>query len=142
MATSPPCPSLLTSPGTLRALPRPSDRLAPIPPLDSLAAFGLVHLQVIGLLVMMIFAAALTCGPGAAFMAELFPTRIRYTSLSLPYHLTSAWFGGFMPFVASALTARSGDPYAGLWYPVGVATVCLLLTIRFVPETVLLKHDD
>jgi len=116
--------------------------LAPIPALDSLAAVSWVHVQVVGIMLMMVFAAALACGPGAAFMAELFPTRIRYTSLSLPYHLTSAWFGGFMPFVTSALTARSGDPYAGLWYPVGVAAVCLLLAIRYVPETVLMKHDD
>lgn len=116
--------------------------LAPIPPLDSLAAVGWVHVQAVGIMLMMVLAAGLACGPGAAFMAELFPTRIRYTSLSLPYHLTSAWFGGFMPFVTSALTARSGDPYAGLWYPVGVAAICLLLAIRYVPETVLMKHDD
>ena len=116
--------------------------LAPIPPIDSLGAISLTHLQVVGLLLLLIFAAGLACGPGAAFMAELFPTRIRYTSLSLPYHLTSAWFGGFMPFVASALTVRTGDPYAGLWYPVVVAIVCFLLSLKYVPETVLTKHED
>jgi MFS family permease len=116
--------------------------LAPLPPIHSLASLAPAHVQAIGVLLVMIFAAALACGPGAAFLAELFPTRIRYTSLSLPYHLTSAWFGGFMPFVASSLTARSGDPYTGLWYPVAVATVCLLLALRHVPETVLNQHED
>ncbi len=116
--------------------------LAPLTPVDSLTALGLEHLELIALLLVMIFAAALACGPGAAFLAELFPTRIRYTSLSLPYHLTSAWFGGFMPFVASSLTARSGDPYAGLWYPVVVAATCLLLALRYVPETILTRHED
>jgi MFS family permease len=116
--------------------------LAPIPPLDSVTAIGAVHLQALALLVLMIFAAALTCGPGAAFLAELFPTRIRYTSLSLPYHLTSAWFGGFMPFITSALTTRTGDPYSGLWYPVAVCAGCLLLSLKYVPETILNKHED
>lgn len=116
--------------------------LAPIPPIDSFNAISTTHVKVVGLLLLLIFAAGLACGPGAAFMAELFPTRIRYTSLSLPYHLTSAWFGGFMPFVASALTVRTGDPYAGLWYPVIVAAVCFLLALKYVPETVLTKHED
>lgn len=116
--------------------------LAPLPAVDSLAALQADHARAVALLLVMIFAAALACGPGAAFLAELFPTRIRYTSLSLPYHLTSAWFGGFMPFVASSLNARTGDPYAGLWYPVVVAAACLLLAMRYVPETVLNQHED
>jgi MFS family permease len=116
--------------------------LAPLTPVDSLAGLRLEHLEVVGLLLVMVLAAALACGPGAAFLAELFPTRIRYTSLSLPYHLTSAWFGGFMPFVASSLTARSGDPYAGLWYPVVVAAACFVLALRYVPETLLNRYED
>lgn len=116
--------------------------LAPVPPIDSFSAISTTHVQIVGLLLLLIFAAGLACGPGAAFMAELFPTRIRYTSLSLPYHLTSAWFGGFMPFVASALMVRTGDPYAGLWYPVIVAGVCFMLALKYVPETVLTKHED
>ncbi len=115
--------------------------LAPLPPIDSLVSLAPEHVKALALLLGMILAAALACGPGAAFLAELFPTRIRYTSLSLPYHLTSAWFGGFMPFVASSLTARSGDPYAGLWYPVIVATACLLLAWRYVPETLMQEHE-
>ena len=82
---------------------------------------------------------ALLCGipmfPGAAFLVELFPTRIRYTSLSLPYHLTSAWFGGFMPLTAAWLVARTGDIFSGLWYPIAVSGTCLLLSFWLMPET-------
>ncbi len=77
-------------------------------------------------ILLMIIGAALTCGPGAAYLAELFPTRIRYTSLSFPYHITSAWFGGFMPLTATWLVARSGNPLAGVWYPTIISAVCLV----------------
>jgi MFS family permease len=86
-------------------------------------------------IVAMIASAALTAAPGAAFMVELFPTRIRYTSISLPYHLTSAWFGGFMPLTATWLVARTGNLFAGLWYPIGVSGLCLLLALWLMPET-------
>jgi MFS family permease len=77
----------------------------------------------------MIVGAALTCGPGAAYLAELFPTRIRYTSLSFPYHITSAWFGGFMPLTATWLVSRSGNPLAGVWYPTVISLLCLLVLL-------------
>ena len=77
----------------------------------------------------MIAGAALTCGPGAAYLAELFPTRIRYTSLSFPYHITSAWFGGFMPLTATWLVAQTGNPLAGVWYPTLVSLSCLLILL-------------
>jgi MFS family permease len=77
----------------------------------------------------MIVGAALTCGPGAAYLAELFPTRIRYTSLSFPYHITSAWFGGFMPLTATWLVARTGHPLAGVWYPTVISAACLGLLL-------------
>jgi MFS family permease len=83
----------------------------------------------------LIAGAALTAAPGAAFLVELFPTRIRYTSVSLPYHLTSAWFGGFMPFTVTWLVALTANPFAGLWYPIGVSGVCLLLALWLMPET-------
>lgn len=86
-------------------------------------------------IVVMIAAAALTAAPGAAFLVELFPTRIRYTSLSLPYHLTSAWFGGFMPFTVTWLVALTGNRFGGLWYPIGVSGICLLLALWLMPET-------
>ena len=88
-----------------------------------------------GLILSLIVGAGLTCGPGAAWLAEIFPTRIRYTALSVPYHLTSAWFGGFMPLTAAWLVARSGDVLAGLWYPVIVMSSAFVLALWLMPET-------
>ena len=62
-------------------------------------------------------------GPIAALLVELFPTRIRYSSMSLPYHIGNGWFGGFLPFITAALVVRSGDIYYGLWYPIVVARI-------------------
>jgi MFS family permease len=106
-----------------------------VKPLRSPGDLDGLHLALVGCLLAMILGAALTCGPGAGWLAELFPTRIRYTSLSVPYHLTSAWFGGFMPLTAAWLVARSGDVLAGLWYPVVVMGVMFLLALRWMPET-------
>ena len=74
-------------------------------------------------------------GPIAALLVELFPTRIRYTSMSLPYHIGNGWFGGFLPTTAFAMVAATGDIYYGLWYPVVVALVTLAAGIVFLPET-------
>jgi MFS family permease len=74
-------------------------------------------------------------GPMAAFMVELFPARIRYTSLSLPFHIGSGWFGGMLPFVVSAISVAHGNAYFGLWYPVVIAAVSLVVGVLFVPET-------
>jgi len=74
-------------------------------------------------------------GPMAAFMVELFPARIRYTSLSLPFHLGSGWFGGMLPFVVSAMAVENGNVYFGLWYPIVIAGVSLIVGVLFVPET-------
>ena len=106
-----------------------------VTPLRSPGDLDGLHLALVGCLLAMILGAALTCGPGAGWLAELFPTRIRYTSLSVPYHLTSAWFGGFMPLTAAWLVARSGDVLAGLWYPVVVMAVMFVLALRWMPET-------
>ncbi len=106
-----------------------------VKPLRSPADLDGLHLGLVGCLLAMILGAALTCGPGAGWLAELFPTRIRYTSLSVPYHLTSAWFGGFMPLTAAWLVARTGDVLAGLWYPVVVMGVMFVLALRWMPET-------
>jgi hypothetical protein len=105
---------------------------ASLPPISE---FSGTHATLVALLVLLIASAALTCGPGAGFLAELFPTRIRYTSLSFPYHLTSAWFGGFMPLTATWLVARSGDIFAGLVYPIAVTATCFVLTLWLMPET-------
>lgn len=78
---------------------------------------------------------AMVYGPMAAFMVELFPARIRYTSLSLPFHLGSGWFGGMLPFVVSAMAVAHGNVYFGLWYPIVVAAVSFIVGALFVPET-------
>lgn len=74
-------------------------------------------------------------GPIAAWLVELFPTRIRYTSMSLPYHLGNGWFGGFLPVTSFAIVAATGDIYAGLWYPITVALVTTLIGLLFLPDT-------
>ncbi|MCY1443884.1 MFS transporter, metabolite:H+ symporter (MHS) family protein [compost metagenome] len=74
-------------------------------------------------------------GPIAAWLVELFPARIRYTSMSLPYHIGNGWFGGFLPTVAFAMVAATGNIYYGLWYPVVVAVMTAILGTLFLPET-------
>jgi hypothetical protein len=74
-------------------------------------------------------------GPIAAFLVELFPARIRYTSMSLPYHIGNGWFGGMLPLTATAVVAANGDIYAGLWYPVIVAAIGLVFGALFIRET-------
>ena len=80
-------------------------------------------------------AVAMVYGPTAATLVELFPTRIRYTSMSLPYHLGNGWFGGLMPTIAFAMVAGAGHPLQGLWYPVVVAAATLVIGLLFLPET-------
>lgn len=86
------------------------------------------------LLIPVIFATALY-GPQAAALVELFPTRIRYTALSLPYHVGTGWFGGFLPATAFAIVAATGDIFAGLWYPAIVAALSTVIALLFLPET-------
>jgi MFS family permease len=76
-----------------------------------------------------------TYGPVAAVLAEMFPTRIRYTAVSLPYNIGNGWFGGFLPATAFAIVAASGDIYAGLWYPVGLIAMTFVVGVIFLPET-------
>ncbi len=74
-------------------------------------------------------------GPIAAFLVELFPAKIRYTSMSLPYHIGNGWFGGMLPLLATAMVAASGDIYFGLWYPIGVATMTLIIGSLLLKES-------
>ena len=69
-----------------------------------------------------------TYGPVAALLAEMFPPRIRYSSMSIPYHLGTGYFGGFLPFISQYIVARTGDPYAGLWYTWIVVAIALVVT--------------
>ena len=77
----------------------------------------------------------MTYGPVAALLVELFPARVRYTSLSIPYHVGTGYFGGFLPFISQYIVARTGDPFAGLWYTVFVVAAALVITILWLPET-------
>ncbi len=86
-------------------------------------------------LMLMAIPVALTCAPASAYLVELFPTRIRYSAMGLPYHLGNGWFGGFMPFATAALGAHFGNPYAGLYYPIVLAAACGLAAIILMPET-------
>lgn len=87
------------------------------------------------LLVILVVYVTMVYGPIAAWLVELFPARIRYTSMSLPYHIGNGWFGGFLPTVAFALVALTGDIYYGLWYPIIVAVITLIVGALFLPET-------
>ncbi|SDS39737.1 Sugar transporter [Pseudomonas asplenii] len=91
--------------------------------------------MVVLLIVLMILIATMTYGPLAAVMVELFPTRIRYTSMSLPYHIGNGWFGGFLPTVSFALVVYTGDIFYGLWYPVLITGVSLVVGLFCLKET-------
>ena len=80
-------------------------------------------------------AAAALYGPQAAALVELFPARIRYSALSLPYHIGNGWFGGFLPATAFAIVAATGNIYAGLWYPVVIAAIGFVVMLFLLPET-------
>jgi hypothetical protein len=85
----------------------------------------------------MVFVIAATAlfGPIAACLVELFPTRIRYTAMSLPYHIGTGWVGGFVPFTAFAIVAAVGNIYSGLWYPFAFTAISVVVCFLFLPET-------
>jgi MFS family permease len=87
------------------------------------------------LLVIMVIYVTMVYGPIAAFLVEMFPTNIRYTSMSLPYHIGNGWFGGMLPLLATAIVATTGNIYAGLWYPIGVAVMTLVVGLLFLKDT-------
>ena len=91
--------------------------------------------MVVLIMVLLTLIATMTYGPLAAVMVELFPTRIRYTSMSLPYHIGNGWFGGFLPTVSFALVVFTGDIFYGLWYPVVITGVSLVVGMIFLKET-------
>ncbi len=90
---------------------------------------------VIGLILFTQFCTAMVYGPMAAMLVELFPARIRYTSMSLPYHIGNGWFGGLLPTIAFAIVASTGNIYAGIWYPVIIAGFTFVVALFFLPET-------
>ncbi len=84
--------------------------------------------------VMMLYV-ALVYGPIAAFLVEMFPANVRYTSMSFPYHIGNGWFGGLLPLFATAYVAYTGNIFAGIWYPVIFAAICAVFGIAFLRET-------
>jgi hypothetical protein len=92
-------------------------------------------LQVVLAIIVIGMLSGMTFGPVAALLVELFPARVRYTSLSVPYHIGTGYFGGFLPFISQYIVARTGDPFAGLWYTVAVVTMALIVTLFGLPET-------
>lgn len=91
--------------------------------------------MVIAILALLVIYVSMVYGPIAAALVELFPTRIRYTSMSLPYHIGNGWFGGLLPTISFALVAQNGNIYYGLWYPVVVAGATFVIGALFLPET-------
>jgi hypothetical protein len=91
--------------------------------------------RVIGILFILMLYVTMVYGPIAAMLAELFPTRIRYTSMSLPYHIGNGWFGGFLPTTSFAIVAATGDIYSGLWYPIVIAAMTLVIGMICLRET-------
>jgi len=91
--------------------------------------------MVVLLLFVLVVYVTMVYGPIAAMLVELFPARIRYSAMSLPYHIGNGWFGGFLPTTAFAMVAATGDIYYGLWYPIAIAGVTLVIGLFFLPET-------
>jgi MFS family permease len=91
--------------------------------------------MVIAILTVLVIYVTMVYGPIAAMLVELFPTRIRYSGMSLPYHIGNGWFGGFLPPTAFAIVAATGNIYSGLWYPIVVAGMTFVIGLLFVPET-------
>jgi MFS family permease len=92
-------------------------------------------LQVVLAITIIGFLSGMTYGPVAALLVEMFPARIRYTSLSVPYHIGTGYFGGFLPFISQYIVARTGDPFSGLWYTIAVVAMALIVTLFWLPET-------
>jgi len=90
---------------------------------------------VVAVLTYLVLLVTMVYGPIAALLVELFPTRIRYTAMSLPYHIGNGWFGGFLPTTAFAMVAATGDIYYGLWYPIGICALTVVVGLMFLPET-------
>jgi hypothetical protein len=90
---------------------------------------------VVAILALLVIYVTMVYGPIAAMLVEMFPTRIRYSSMSLPYHIGNGWFGGLLPTTAFAIVAQTGNIYSGLWYPVIVASATLVIGMLLVRET-------
>lgn len=92
-------------------------------------------IQVVLAIVVIGMLSGMTYGPVAALLVEMFPARVRYTSLSVPYHIGTGYFGGFLPFISQYIVARTGDPFSGLWYTIAVVAMALIVSLFWLPET-------
>jgi MFS family permease len=126
-----------TSPETIdAALAEAGYRLEKVTPTG-----GNFALMVIGILALAALS-GLTYGPVAAVLSELFPARIRYSSMSIPYHIGAGYFGGFLPLISQYIVARTGDPYAGLWYTIVIVAIAFVVALIWLPETKQSDLDD
>lgn len=100
------------------------------------------RVKLVAILFYLVLLVTMVYGPIAAMLVELFPSRIRYTSMSLPYHIGNGWFGGFLPTTAFAMVAATGDIYYGLWYPVTIAVLTVVIGLICLPETFKRNIDD
>jgi hypothetical protein len=91
--------------------------------------------KIILAIAIMVALSAMTYGQVAAILVEMFPARIRYTSMSVPYHIGSGYFGGFLPLISQYIVVRTGDAYAGLWYTIAVVAMALVVSAIWLPET-------
>jgi hypothetical protein len=91
--------------------------------------------KIVAILTILVIYVTMVYGPIAAMLVEMFPTRIRYTSMSLPYHIGNGWFGGLLPATALAIVAQTGNMYNGLWYPIIIASMTFVVGMLFVKET-------
>ena len=91
--------------------------------------------QIVGILTILVIYVTMVYGPIAAMLVEMFPTRIRYTSMSLPYHIGNGWFGGLLPTTFFAIVASTGNMFSGLWYPIIIASVTFVVGTLFIKET-------
>jgi MFS family permease len=120
-------------PDTVRIPIEPKEGLANFAKLIDI--FSVQKLTIIGLLFLLVLYVTMVYGPIAAALVELFPTRIRYSGMSLPYHIGNGWFGGLLPATSFAMVAQSGDIYYGLWYPITFAIMTVIVGLFFLPET-------
>jgi MFS family permease len=102
---------------------------------DAIEAFSGRWFGLVSILTLLVIYVTMVYGPIAAMLVEMFPTRIRYTSMSLPYHIGNGWFGGFLPAISFAIVAAKGNIYSGLWYPVIIALATFVIGMLFVGET-------
>jgi nitrate/nitrite transporter NarK len=93
------------------------------------------HWKIILAVAVMVALSAMTYGQVAAILVEMFPARIRYTSMSVPYHIGSGYFGGFLPLISQYIVVRTGDAYAGLWYTIAVVAMAFMVSAIWLPET-------